>query len=145
MELKIGDFVRDKWGHIGQIKSFETAYDFTEYTDGTLSDPEEEPIVFLTTYNHYGDEPDEMVIDNIVEKADNILDLLKPNDLILIDIDNGFAGGLVVPRIPETQAELDKIVNSFRTGYNTFAGVIGHESWMHDIEWVPEYHNYWGN
>jgi len=145
MELKVGDFVRDKWGHIGQIKSFETAYDFAIYTDETLSSPEEESIVFLTTYNHYGDEPDEMVVDNIVEKADNILDLLKPNDLILIDIDNGFAGGLVVPRIPETQAELDKIVNSLRTGYNTFAGVIGCESWMYDIEWTPEYHNYWGD
>lgn len=41
--------------------------------------------------------------------SDNILDLLQPLDLLYVDIDpEDDCDGIVVPRIAETEAELDK-------------------------------------
>jgi len=52
----------------------------------------------------------------ITKSSSNILDLIEPWDLLYVDIDpdDGY-GGIIVPRIAETEAELDrwktKIIN----------------------------------
>ena len=45
----------------------------------------------------------------------NITDLIQCGDIVYVDIDNGYEGGIIVPRIAETLQELktlkDRIIN----------------------------------
>lgn len=62
---------------------------------------------------------------NIIATSYDILDLLKPLDLMYIDIDpyDGL-GGIVVPRIAETMAELNKYKALIKMGEYKLISII---------------------
>lgn len=126
MDLRIGLCVRTNLGNIGRIEK--------EYT-------------FENGSVHYP-EPQEWVLDNgyvlnealmyaaeeeILNVGDDILDLIEPMDLLYVDIDGGFAGGIVVPRIPETQHELDEFKKSFKEGKLILKGIVPKELWINNM------------
>lgn len=45
---------------------------------------------------------------DIIKASHNIIDLIEPGDLMYIDISPDDCGGIVVPRVAETKAELEK-------------------------------------
>ena len=102
--MKIGDYVRIKNYGIKKI------LDIGE---------------FLGIKQYLIDEDGTYVIDNsIIKSSPNILDLLKPMDLIYVDIDNDYAGGIIVPRIAETQAELNLMIDLIKSGKWILKGIV---------------------
>lgn len=73
----------------------------------------------------------------------DILDLLEPNDLLYIDINNGFEGGLIIPRVPETEAELEKFKTSFRNKETILVGVVTHEYIFEGVSAIPQEYRKW--
>ena len=65
--------------------------------------------------------------DKIKKSSSDILDLLKPMDLLYINIENGCAGGIIVPRIPETYCELKQMINEIKLGNYILKGVVTKE------------------
>lgn len=109
--MKVGDYVRTKFGMISKIIDTNLAEvaDRYEVENGLLI--------------YKGD---------IIKSNQNILELLEPQDLMYIDIDNGWAGGIVVPRIAETLAELNEYIDDFKNKKCTLVGVVTHEQ-LHSI------------
>lgn len=105
-KIKVGDYVRTKFGIISKIIDINVA----EFKDRYELEN------CLLIYK-----------DNIIKSSSNILDLLEPQDLMYIDIDNGWAGGIVVPRIAETLAELNEYIDNFKNKKCTLVGVVTHE------------------
>lgn len=97
--MKINDYVRTENGYIYKIECIE---------------PFNEPIHYIEGSEKYKSSP-------------NILELLEPQDLLYIDIDNGFEGGIIVPRIPETQNELNKMIELIKNGTWILKGVVTYE------------------
>lgn len=65
--------------------------------------------------------------DDIVKSSNNIVDLMGLQDLIYVDIDDGYEGGIIIPRIAETQAELDKFKENIKSGWWILKGIVTHE------------------
>lgn len=85
------------------------------------------------------DEEGNYVIDNsIIKSSPNIIDLLEPMDLMYIDIDNGYEGGIIVPRITETQNELNEYIEKFKDGTLILKGVITKEQLDNSTYWIGE-------
>ena len=57
----------------------------------------------------------------------NIIDLIEPMDLLFIDIDNGYHGGIIVPRIPETLNELNEIKEKINSEELVLKGIVTKE------------------
>ena len=74
-----------------------------------------------TTYNFH------IYSEDVIKSNPNIIDLIEPQDLLYIDIDDGYAGGIIVPRIPETQAELDKMIELIKNNTWILKGIVTHE------------------
>lgn len=64
---------------------------------------------------------------NTLTSTPDITKLLEPQDLLYIDIDNGYEGGTIVPRVPETQKEVYDYIKSFKKGKTTLIGVVPRE------------------
>ena len=64
---------------------------------------------------------------NIIETDSDITKLLKPHDLLLIDISPDNYGGIVVPRMPETYCELNQRIDNIKLGNCVLKGVITKE------------------
>ncbi len=62
---------------------------------------------------------------NKMECSNDILDLIKPQDLMYIDIDpyDGH-GGIIVPRVAETQNELNKYLEPIKNHEHKLVGVL---------------------
>ena len=65
--------------------------------------------------------------EDITKSSPNILKLLEPMDLLYVDIDGGFEGGIIVPRIPETQNELNGFIEFIKSGQWILKGIVTHE------------------
>ena len=65
--------------------------------------------------------------EHIIKSSPDITDLLQPMDLIYVDIDDGFKSGIIVPRIAETQAELNLMINLIKSGKWILKGVVTSE------------------
>ena len=65
--------------------------------------------------------------ENIIKSSPNIIDLLQPMDLIYVDIDNNYASGIIVPRIAETQAELNLMIDLIKSGKWILKGIVTKE------------------
>ena len=111
--MKIGDYVRTDDGLIGKVVS-----ELYEYKDSIGCD-----IDFGNNdiYNEYE------MYQNIIKSSPNIIDLIEPMDLMFVDIDNGYEGGIIVPRIAETQNELKKYIDNFKNNTYQLKGIITHE------------------
>ena len=76
---------------------------------------------------------------NKMECSNDILDLIKPQDLMYIDIDpyDG-CGGIVVPRVAETQNELNKYLEPIKKDKHKLVGVLSLEminNNMYEVEY----------
>lgn len=65
--------------------------------------------------------------DEITKASHNIIDLIEPMDLMFIDISPDDCGGIVVPRVAETEAELKKYKKDFASGWFVLKGVVTRE------------------
>ena len=111
--MKIGDYVRTDDGSIGKVVS-----ELYEYKDAGVYDIDFGNNDIDNTYEMYH---------IIIKSSPNILKLLEPQDLLYVDIDNGFEGGIIVPRIPETLNELNIYINKIESGELILKGVVTHE------------------
>ena len=111
--IKKGEYFRTRWGVIGKvidIPKFSVWHD-----DGFSLDNGK----FISCGRKLMKQ---------LKSTKNILDLLQPQDLLYIDIDpyDGY-GGIAVPRVPETQAELDKYIEKIKIGDYKLKGIVTHE------------------
>ena len=108
--MKIGDYIRTKKGNIGKVMYINQ--------DNTA---------ITTDYNINPNIAKCIHINHIIKFSSDILDLLKPMDLFYIDIDNSYAGGIIVPRIAETHCELKQIINEIKLGNYILKSVVTKE------------------
>lgn len=76
--------------------------------------------------------------DTIVDANYDIIKLLRPLDLIYVDISPDDYGGIVVPRIAETLGELEKYKEYLSTGYWILKGVVTKEQLVEKLYEVGE-------
>ena len=63
-----------------------------------------------------------------IKKASfNIIDLIEPMDLLYVDVSPDDCGGIVVPRVAETEATLNEFKEAFASGYWILKGVLTKE------------------
>lgn len=107
--MKANDYVRTKDGLIGKVTKIVT-----------------DNIFYVQFFDNL---PRKTTIEeaSITKSDSNILKLLEPMDLLYVDIDGGFDGGIVVPRIPETLDELDKMIEFINSGQWVLKDVVTHE------------------
>lgn len=136
--MKIGNYIRTDKGYIAKISDFKE-----HYTKGKrlfkgevienflLLDNKQCEIIESIDYSippcYPSDEELEKIKSHIIKSSPDILDLLKPMDLLYIDTDNDYAGGIIVPRIAETYCELKQIINEIKLGNYILKGVITKE------------------
>jgi len=70
------------------------------------------------------------------EPSFNLIDLVKPMDLLFIDISPDRYGGIVVPRVPETESDLEVIKNNINSGANILKGVLTQEQISSEVYWI---------
>ena len=63
----------------------------------------------------------------------NILDLIETGDLMYLDISPDDCGGIVVPRIAETQRELDNYIRDIKDGNSILRGIVTREQIQENI------------
>lgn len=100
MELKVGEYIRIN-GKIGKIK--EIILNGNLYEDSGIYLENEKIIIGKEEMNK-------------LKSSENIIDLIEPMDLLFVDIDNGYEGGIIVPRIAETMNELNEIKSKIKSG-----------------------------
>lgn len=61
------------------------------------------------------------------KSSPNIIDLIEVGDLMFIDISPDDYGGIVVPRIAETENELQKYLNKINSGECILKGILTKE------------------
>lgn len=120
--MKAGDYVRTKNGHIDKIIKISD-----EMKSGRTIKVQigEDDII-----GGYVDFVDWFSPSHFIKSNPDILELLEPQDLLYIDIDNDFEGGIIVPRIPETLNELNDYINKIKQGELILKGVVTHERLM---------------
>lgn len=113
--MKIGDYVRTKKGEIGKITYI------SEYNTAITTDYATNPNISKC-----------VGIKSIIKSNPNILKLLEPMDLLYVDIDGGFEGGIIVPRIPETQNELNSYIEKFKSGELILKYIVTYEQLLNN-------------
>lgn len=119
--------------------------DYVRFIDGSINKVEKVKNNNVTFENYWNVpnlcniETCDMVIHSSLVRylADNIssdiLEILKPMDLMLLDISPDDCGGIVVPRIAETQAELEEYKDKIRKGMYVLTGVVTRENIKNNI------------
>lgn len=110
MKVNVNDYVRTKDGLIRKIVEIDK-------------------LIYIDK-DYISDEPEyhnSLIEEDVIKSSPDIIDLLKPMDLLYIDIDNGYAGGIIVPRIAETQAELNLIIDLIKSGKWILKDVVTNE------------------
>ena len=122
MKLEVGMCVRSKInGMIGKITDIENIEVLNEKREVLISG--EKRYILDNNYNRgFCDTEKDIVI-----ASHNILDLIEPMDLMFIDISPDDCGGIVVPRVAETEAELKKYKKYFASGWFVLKGVVTRE------------------
>lgn len=121
--MKDGDYVRTKNGYICKVININ---DFREPSVRYCVDAN-----YLKDFMFIGDE-------DIEKTSPNILELLEPLDLLYVDISPDNCGGIVVPRIPETQNELYKIICCIGRQEVVLKGVVTRERLINSMYKVGE-------
>lgn len=97
--MKIGDYVRTKDGRIYKI--------------GDIGN-------FIYS-------EDDVIIQGIIKSSPNIIDLIEVGDLIYVNISPDDCGGIIVPRITETERELNSLKLSIENKDYILKSIITHE------------------
>lgn len=121
--MNVGDYVRTKKQGIKRIdKIFENA-----------------------TVNKYGfkdkkNDYEYFVIrtDEIIKSSPQIIDLIEVGDLMYIDISPDNCDGIIVPRIAETENELNKYKEKINSGEYILKAIITHEQLENEVYRVEE-------
>ena len=108
-KLKVGNYIRGSYyqyrGKIGKIiKNY----------NNELGIAYKDSIVKTTVCGFIDDNFD--VNGCQYKESENIIDLIQPMDLLFVDIDNGYEGGIIVPKIAETMNELNEIKSKIKSG-----------------------------
>lgn len=137
--MNIGDYVRTDKGQVGKLKELNldyttgkrlvTYYTYREVKENwVMFDNQNITQRFVDGSCYYlTDEELKAVEQSIVKSSTNIIDLIEPQDLLYIDIDDSYEGGIIVPRIPETQAELNKMIELIKNNTWILKGIVTHE------------------
>ena len=83
--MKIGDYIRTKWGRIGKIRSFSKSICFDIKENEQAGEAKTKESVYVDTYYNFEDEPDIYSTDEIVKFSPNLVDILEIGDYV-----NGF-------------------------------------------------------
>ena len=102
--MKVGDYVRTKEGYIAKI---EEEFDESYLCDDTVKYIYE-PSPFI---------PKDKLNEMIIKSSPNIIDLIGVGDLIYVDISPDNSGGIIVPRIAETENELNLFKQLLENGW----------------------------
>lgn len=97
--MKVGDYVRTKYGRIYKIGDIGN---FIYSEDG-------------------------VIIQGIIKSSPNIIDLIEVGDLVYIDISPDDCGGIIVPRIAETEKELFSLKFSMQNEDYILKSITTHE------------------
>ena len=114
-KMQVGDYVKREDGKLGRITEFEG--------DLVFFDNDE-----FITYKSYHNE--------IVKILPNILDLIGVDDLLYVDISPDDCGGIVVPRIAETENELKIFKGYIKTGQWVLKGIVTKEHLEKSCYWL---------
>lgn len=112
--IKVGEYIRTPYG-IGKIAYIPK---HSRYADDGFVVEDTKPR-FIECGRTY--------MQKHLKSTPDITELLEPQDLLYIDIDNGYEGGIIVPRVPETQKEVYDYIKSFKKGKTTLIGVVPRE------------------
>lgn len=74
--------------------------------------------------------------EQIIKSNKDITELLEPMDLMYVDIDNGYEDGIIVPRIAETQNELDEYITKIKNKTWILSGVVTREQLQNNTYWL---------
>ncbi len=78
---------------------------------------------------------------SLIKKAShNIIELIEQQDLLFIDISPDDCGGIVVPRIAETLAELEEYKERIKSGECILKGVLTREQIQANIYKLDDSH-----
>ena len=109
MKLRSGMYIRTTEGYICKILKLNKSFEDDGYLDHNDIDS---PCIQEK---------------NIVKVKRNLLDLVECFDLIYVDISPDNYGGIVVPRIAETYAELKRFISNIKCGSWVLKGVVARE------------------
>lgn len=121
MNLGAGMYVRTEKGFINKI---EKILDKEKTVSKRIIKTEKEELDWFFGYKEYTDlfEPS-----HFIDASYDISDLIQPMDVLFVDIDNGYAGGIIVPRIPETIDEVNKIKEKIKKRELILKGIVPKE------------------
>ena len=71
-----------------------------------------------------------------LESKPDITDIVAVGDLMFIDISPDDCGGIVVPRIAETEYDLERFKEKFKSGEYVLRGIVPKEKINNMIYWV---------
>ena len=106
-----GNYIRTENGRIGRILFVDEEFCKIYYDDGKQTSS-------IPLHSKYRIAP-------YTEKG--LISLIEPMDLLYVDIDNNYEGGIIIPRIPETQNEVDNFKSYIECGYWILKGIMTHE------------------
>ena len=123
MKLEKGMYVRFLGGEIGKVANYE--YE-EEYVNGHTISLENDDISLCCEEKDF-------------KARHNIIDLIEPLDLLFIDISPDDCGGIVVPRIAETLAELETYKEIIKSGECILKAVLTKEQIQSNIYKLDDY------
>lgn len=123
MDFKIGMYVRlydfKNKGVVGKIKYIDEITRYYNNSKITFIKYLLDNGVFLSSLADYNE--------GNCKASYNLEDLIEVNDLLYVDIDNGYEGGIIVPRIAETLCELAETKSKISSGEYIIKRIITRE------------------
>ena len=132
--LKVGDFARTIDGQIFKIKGVRVLGSTINDVDTCKwfkSRVKPNEAIFCEQDFMYEDGRNQIEL-----TSKDLLDLLQIRDLLYVDISPDDCGGIVVPRIAETQAELDKFKKLIRKGTWHLVGIVPYECLFDNMQCI---------
>lgn len=113
--MTVGEYMRTPKGVGKIVKTYQDKQDSYIYLDSGIT-------IDYITKDFTKDE-----INKMYPSSPNIIDLIDGGDLMYIDISPDNSGGIVVPRVAETQYELDKYKELLNSERYILKGIVTYE------------------
>lgn len=120
--MKAGEYIRTPYGDIGKITSIPKHNKY--FDDG-----------FEIEHKFIECGKDAM---KKLKSTPNIIDLIGVGDLLIIDICPDLSSGIAVPRVAETEYELDIFKKWFKSGEYILRGIVPKEKIESMTYWVGD-------
>ncbi len=125
-KMRVGDYFRLKKGIIGKITKDLGKDGGYKNMNHYLSDN----IWFYSTWSHY------VYQEDVKKSSKDALELLEIDDLLYVDISPDDCGGIVVPRVAETENELKIFKGYIKTGQWILKGIVTKEQLEMSCYWL---------